>query len=52
MISLEEFKNSLGDEVKNLTEEQILKLRENQDQMADIMFNMWLEKINKKGSTK
>ena len=48
MISLEEFKKVLGDEVKNLTEEQILKLRNDQDQEAEIMFNMWLEEINKK----
>ncbi len=47
MISLEEFKKALGDEAKNLTEEQILKLRDNQDQTAEILFNMWLEKINK-----
>ncbi len=48
MISLEDFKIALGDEAKNLTEEQILKLRNNQDQEAEIMFNMWLEEINKK----
>ena len=48
MISLEKFREALGDEAKNLTEEQILKLRENQDQEAEIFFNMWLEEINKK----
>lgn len=49
MISLEEFKNSLGDLAKDLTEEEILRVRDNQDQMAEIMFNMWLkEKNNKK----
>ena len=48
MIDLQEFKIALGDEAKNLTEEQILKLREQQDQEAEIMFNMWLEEISKK----
>lgn len=43
MIPLEEFRASLGDEAKELTEEQILKLRENMDKMADIVFTMWLE---------
>ena len=47
MISLQEFKNALGDEVKNLTEEEILKLRDHQDQEAEIFFTMWLEEINK-----
>ncbi len=46
MLSLREFKEALGDMAKNLTEEEILKLRENQDQTAEILFNMWLE--NKK----
>lgn len=48
MVPLEEYKISLDDEVKNLTEEQILKLQENQDQMAEIFFNMWLKEINNK----
>ena len=48
MIPLQEFKNALGDEAKNLTEEEILKLRDHQDQEAEIFFTMWLEEINKK----
>jgi len=47
MISLKEFKAALPNDC-NLTEEEILKLQDNQDQMAEIMFNMWLEEINKK----
>ena len=43
MIPLQEFKNALGDEAKNLTEEEILKLRDHQDQEAEIFFTMWLE---------
>ena len=48
MISLEEFKNALDDEAKKLTEEEILKLRDNMDKMADIFFDMWLEEKRKK----
>lgn len=43
MIPLQEFRDALGDEVKNLTEEEILKLREHQDKEAELFFNMWLE---------
>ncbi len=43
MISLQEFKDALGSMTNELTEEEILKLRENQDQMAEILFNMWLK---------
>ena len=48
MIPLQEFKDALGDEAKNLTEEEILKLREHQDREAEIFFAMWMEEINKK----
>ncbi|HTE49033.1 MAG TPA: hypothetical protein VK675_03950 [Candidatus Paceibacterota bacterium] len=47
MISLEEFKKALGNLKNELSEEEILKLRENQDQMAEILFNSWLMEINK-----
>lgn len=48
MISLEEFKESLGTLRSELSEEEILKLRENMDKMADILFNSWLKELNKK----
>lgn len=48
MISLKEFKKALPADC-NLTEEEILKLRENQDKHAEIFFNMWLED-RKKGN--
>lgn len=49
MISLDKFKKALGEKLlKEMTEEQILKLREHQDQEAEILFNLWLAKINKK----
>ncbi len=45
MISLNEFKEALGDEANKLTEEEILKLREQQNQEAEIFFSMWLNEI-------
>lgn len=45
-ISIEQFKKSLGNKAYELTEEQILKLHKDQDQMAEIFFAMWLKKIN------
>jgi hypothetical protein len=48
MISLEEFKKSLGKTAETMTEEQILKLREQQDKMAEIYFDLWFKKIERK----
>ena len=48
MIKLDEFKNSLENLKNELSEEEILKLRENQDRMAEIFFNSWLTKISNK----
>jgi len=49
VISLKEFKKALGKQATDLTEEQILKLREQQDQEAEIYFNMWREYIRNNG---
>ena len=43
MIELSEYKKALGALVDELSEEEILKLRDNQDQIADIFFDLWLE---------
>ena len=51
MISLEEYKKALGPLAQELSEEEILKVRDNQDQMAEILFYMWLEEINKKSNS-
>ena len=50
MISLEDFKKSLGTLINELSKEDILKLREQQDKEAEIYFDMWLNciKNNKK----
>lgn len=51
MIPLEEYKEALGKELlEELTEEQILKVREQQDKMADLFFTMWLEDIKNKNT--
>ena len=50
MIPLQEYKDALGDEAKNLTEKEILKLREHQDKEAELFFYMWLKDIKKKKS--
>ena len=46
MIDLEEFKKALGSLKNELSEEEILKLRDSQDKMAEILFNSWLIEIN------
>jgi hypothetical protein len=45
MISLQEFKKSLGKTAEKMTDEQLLRLREIQDKEAEIYFSMWLKKI-------
>ena len=48
MISLEKFKSVLEENgVKDLSDADVLKLRDQQDQMAEVFFDMWLTKINK-----
>jgi hypothetical protein len=46
MISLQDFKKALGDQVEELSEEEILKLRDQQDKMAEFFFSAWKEEIN------
>ena len=48
MIGLSEFKKALGSQIRELSEEEVLKLRENQDQMAEIFFDMWVDEIKNK----
>ena len=48
MMTLEEFRETLGPLNDELTEEQILKLRTDMDTMAGIFYKMWREKIKKK----
>lgn len=48
MISLEDFKKSLGSKVKELSEEEVLELRDNQDQLAELFFAMWLKRAKER----
>lgn len=47
MITLEEYKEKLPKD-RNLTEEQIVKLKDLQEKLADVFFTMWVTEINKK----
>lgn len=47
MVDLEKYKKLLPKD-HNLSEEQILKLRDQMEQLADIFFEMWLENKTKK----
>lgn len=46
MISLPEFKTSLGQSAQTMTEEQIEQLRVAQDLIAEALFEIWLKKKN------
>ncbi|MFH1473138.1 MAG: hypothetical protein ABIF06_01865 [bacterium] len=46
MLNIEEFKKYLPKDEK-LTEEQIVRLRDDADQMASILFDKWLSERNK-----
>jgi len=46
MIDLEKYKRSLGSVAESMTDEQIEKLRAMHDQIADLVFDIWLKKRN------
>ena len=51
MIDLNTFKQTLvKNGITDLSEEQIIKLRDQQDQEAEIFFSMWLDSIKEKKS--
>lgn len=43
MIDLEKYKKSLGSKANEMTESEILELRDIQDKEAEILFSLWLE---------
>lgn len=47
MISLNDFKKSLGASANQMTEVEILRLRDLQDRMAEILFSLWKEEVNR-----
>ena len=49
MIDLETFKQTLAKNgITDLSEEQIIKLRDQQDQEAEIYFNLWMDSLQNK----
>jgi hypothetical protein len=48
MLSLAEFKKSLGLTAQDMTDEKIEQFRKLQDQLADTIFDIWLENKNNK----
>lgn len=51
MIDLETYKKSLGKVADKLPEEEILKIRKIQDDLAEIFFPLWLETVKNKNSS-
>jgi hypothetical protein len=49
MLSIEQFKKSLGPLSNSLSEAEIEHMRDVQDKFADILFDIWLKKRNPKG---
>jgi len=47
MLSLVDFKKSLGSQADKLTDEEITKLRDQLDQLANVLFDMWLNQRNR-----
>lgn len=45
MIGIEDYKKALGDITDELSDEDIIKVRQIQDDLAEILFPLWLEKI-------
>lgn len=50
MISLKEFKNKLGDEAEKYSEEELIKLKEDMDGLANFLLDVYVDKL--KGSKK
>jgi hypothetical protein len=43
MLSLEKFKKELGDKCNDLTDEEIIKLKDSMEKMAELCFEMWVK---------
>lgn len=46
MVPLLEFKNALGVLAQDLSDEEIGVLRDEQDRLADVIFDKWLSEVN------
>ena len=47
MTSLEEFKNAMGSASENYSDEQLLEILNLQEQLADLLFDCWVDRDNK-----
>lgn len=52
MISKEDFNKALGAKARELTPEEIEKLRVSMDKLADILFDIWNTGLKKKSNEK
>lgn len=52
MLSVEKFKELLGDVASKLSEDQILELRDHQEKMAEVFFCQWYQSLEKKKNEK
>lgn len=48
MISIEEYKKSLGAKADDLTEERVIQMRDMQDALSELFFTMWLQEVTEK----
>lgn len=46
MITIEELRKTLPEKYKNLSDEEVTKLRNTLDGLANVLFDMWLKKKN------
>lgn len=46
MLSIDRFRNELGLKAASLTEKEIERIRDIQDQLAEVLFDSWVRRIN------
>lgn len=51
MVTIENFKKALGDKALSMTDSEILKLKDIQEKLADIFFDIWVDKLHKNEQT-
>lgn len=51
MISLEDFKRKLGDEANKYSEEELIKLKEDMDGLANFLIDEYIDKLKEKNKT-
>jgi len=51
MVSFEDFKKALGPEADNLSNEEIVVIKDKMDHLADALFDTWIAQENKQLKT-